>query len=55
MRTYVSVDGGMGDNVRPALYGARYTARVANKMDDVHTAGHHRRRTASKAICSSRT
>ncbi len=32
VRTYVSVDGGMGDNVRPALYGARYTARVANKM-----------------------
>jgi diaminopimelate decarboxylase len=32
IRTYVSVDGGMGDNVRPALYGARYTARVANKM-----------------------
>ncbi len=26
MRTYVSVDGGMADNIRPALYGARYTA-----------------------------
>ncbi|MDA1278434.1 MAG: diaminopimelate decarboxylase [Chloroflexi bacterium] len=24
VRTYVSVDGGMGDNIRPALYGARY-------------------------------
>jgi diaminopimelate decarboxylase len=34
VRTYVSVDGGMGDNVRPALYSARYTARVANKMND---------------------
>jgi diaminopimelate decarboxylase len=33
VRTYVSVDGGMGDNVRPALYGAKYTARVANKMN----------------------
>ena len=32
-RTYVSVDGGMGDNVRPALYGATYTARLANRMD----------------------
>jgi diaminopimelate decarboxylase len=32
VRTYVSVDGGMGDNIRPALYGAPYTARVANKM-----------------------
>ena len=31
-RTYVSVDGGMGDNIRPALYGAKYTARVANRM-----------------------
>ncbi|MBT2503335.1 diaminopimelate decarboxylase [Curtobacterium sp. ISL-83] len=28
-RTYVSVDGGMSDNVRPALYGADYTARLA--------------------------
>lgn len=37
VRTYVSVDGGMGDNVRPALYGARYTARVANRMDDATT------------------
>jgi diaminopimelate decarboxylase len=34
LRTYVSVDGGMGDNVRPALYGAQYTAYVANKMGD---------------------
>lgn len=25
VRTYVSVDGGMGDNIRPALYEARYT------------------------------
>ncbi len=30
VRTYVSVDGGMADNIRPALYGAKYTARVAN-------------------------
>ncbi|MFZ7088578.1 diaminopimelate decarboxylase [Curtobacterium sp. RRHDQ10] len=28
-RTYVSVDGGMSDNVRPALYDAEYTARLA--------------------------
>jgi diaminopimelate decarboxylase len=34
LRTYVSVDGGMGDNIRPALYGAQYTAFVANKMGD---------------------
>ncbi len=30
-RTYVSVDGGMSDNLRPALYGARYTAAVASR------------------------
>lgn len=32
-RTYAAVDGGMGDNIRPALYGSRYSAFVANKMD----------------------
>ncbi|MEE9277727.1 MAG: diaminopimelate decarboxylase [Dehalococcoidia bacterium] len=31
-RTYVAVDGGMADNVRPAMYGSRYTAAVANRM-----------------------
>ena len=33
VRTYVSVDGGMSDNIRPALYGARYEAFVATRMD----------------------
>jgi len=28
VRTYVAVDGGMADNIRPALYGARYAARL---------------------------
>ena len=28
VRTYVAVDGGMADNIRPALYGAAYTARL---------------------------
>jgi diaminopimelate decarboxylase len=37
VRTFVAVDGGMGDNIRPALYGAQYTARVANRMDDAPT------------------
>ncbi len=31
IRCYVSVDGGMADNIRPALYGAKYEAVVANK------------------------
>lgn len=33
IRTYVAVDGGMGDNPRPALYQAKYEAAVANKMN----------------------
>lgn len=33
VRTYVSVDGGLPDNPRPALYGAKYEAIVANKCD----------------------
>lgn len=32
IRSYVSVDGGMGDNIRPALYEAKLEAVVANKM-----------------------
>lgn len=32
--TYVSVDGGMTDNPRPALYGASYHGVIANKMDE---------------------
>ena len=31
-RKYVSVDGGMSDNIRPALYGAEYLAIVANRL-----------------------
>lgn len=30
-RLYVSVDGGMSDNARPALYGAQYSARIASR------------------------
>lgn len=30
---YISVDGGMGDNIRPALYGATYSVVVAGRMD----------------------
>jgi len=31
IRRYVSVDGGMSDNARPALYGAQYSARLASR------------------------
>jgi diaminopimelate decarboxylase len=33
-RLYVSVDGGMSDNPRPALYGAEFSARVASRASD---------------------
>ena len=33
-RLYVSVDGGMSDNARPALYGAQYSARIASRRSD---------------------
>ncbi|MDP9180734.1 MAG: diaminopimelate decarboxylase [Chloroflexota bacterium] len=31
VRRYVSVDGGMADNIRPALYESKYSAIIANK------------------------
>nr|WP_144511395.1 diaminopimelate decarboxylase [Bacillus sp. FJAT-22090] len=34
VRKYLAVDGGMSDNIRPALYGALYDAVIANKMDE---------------------
>jgi diaminopimelate decarboxylase len=36
IRKYVAVDGGMSDNIRPALYDAKYTAVSANCMNDPH-------------------
>ena len=33
VRKFVSVDGGMGDNIRPALYQAEYEVVAANKAD----------------------
>ncbi|WP_146552036.1 diaminopimelate decarboxylase [Rummeliibacillus sp. SL167] len=32
VRKYLAVDGGMSDNIRPALYEAKYDAVIANKM-----------------------
>ncbi len=34
VRKYISVDGGMADNIRPALYGSRYEALIANKVTE---------------------
>ena len=33
-RTFVAVDGGMSDNPRPALYGARYSVRAVSRPAD---------------------
>jgi diaminopimelate decarboxylase len=44
VRTYVAVDGGMSDNLRPMLYGARYEADVADRLggaDPCTIAGMH--------------
>ncbi len=49
VRKYVSVDGGMGDNIRPALYGAEYDAVVANKVED----GNRERVTVAGKFCES--
>ena len=45
-RKYVSIDGGMSDNIRPALYGADYSARIASRVSNaapalVRVAGKH--------------
>lgn len=34
LRKYVSIDGGMTDNIRPGLYAAEYTGILANKADE---------------------
>ena len=34
IKKYVCVDGGISDNIRPALYGAKYEALVANKASE---------------------
>jgi diaminopimelate decarboxylase len=38
--TYVAIDGGMSDNPRPQLYGASYSALVANRVDEAVTGGY---------------
>jgi diaminopimelate decarboxylase len=35
VRTYVAVDGGMSDNLRPMLYGSRYEAVIADRAGEV--------------------
>jgi diaminopimelate decarboxylase len=37
VRTYISIDGGLADNPRPALYQAKYTALLANRAAEAET------------------
>ena len=37
IRRYVALDGGMADNIRPALYGSIYEALLANRIGDAAT------------------
>lgn len=44
VETYVAVDGGMSDNLRPMLYGVRYEAQLAGRMGGgtrCHVVGKH--------------
>ncbi|WP_221565048.1 diaminopimelate decarboxylase [Alkalihalobacillus sp. TS-13] len=49
IRTYLAIDGGMSDNLRPALYQAKYEAALANKM----IAKHDQKVTVSGKCCES--
>ena len=46
VRTYIAVDGGMSDNMRPMLYGARYEALIANRAAEPRRHAGDRRRDA---------
>ncbi len=48
-QNYVFVDGGMSDNIRPALYQAKYDACIATKMADKRTI----RYTVAGKLCES--
>ena len=49
VREYISVDGGMSDNIRPALYDAKYEAVIANKANLVKDATY----TVAGKLCES--
>ena len=53
--TWVAVDGGMSDNLRPMLYGARYEAEVADRFGGSARAATSPASTASPATSSSAT
>jgi diaminopimelate decarboxylase len=49
VREYIAVDGGMSDNIRPALYDAKYEAIIANKADQAKDATY----TVAGKLCES--
>ena len=49
VRTYVAVDGGMSDNLRPVTYGARYEAFLPGRVDRGAAAGRDDRGQALRA------
>jgi diaminopimelate decarboxylase len=49
VREYIAVDGGMSDNIRPALYDAKYEAVIANKANDAKTSTY----TVAGKLCES--
>ncbi|MBI4294955.1 MAG: diaminopimelate decarboxylase [Chloroflexi bacterium] len=53
VRCYVSVDGGMSDNIRPAIYGARYQAAIANRMEESVSDSTLRKVTLAGKFCES--
>ncbi|MGM9534163.1 MAG: diaminopimelate decarboxylase [Intestinibacter sp.] len=50
VRTYVSVDGGMTDNIRPSLYQAGYECAIVNKINQT---GHNHKVTIAGKCCES--
>lgn len=49
LREYIAVDGGMSDNIRPALYDAKYEAVIANKANNAKTSTY----TVAGKLCES--
>ena len=49
VREYIAIDGGMSDNIRPALYDAKYEAVIANKANEAKDATY----TVAGKLCES--
>ena len=49
VREYIAIDGGMSDNIRPALYDAKYEAIIANRANEAKTSTY----TVAGKLCES--